>query len=52
MQLMKEGDKWELFLPSELGYGDRNRGKYIKAGDVLVFTLEMLKVKGDSKTLD
>lgn len=49
MQLMGEGDKWELYLPSELGYGDRNRGQFIKGGDVLVFELEMIKVKGDSK---
>lgn len=49
MQLMGEGDTWELYIPSELGYGDRDRGKFIKGGDVLVFTLEMLKVKGDSK---
>lgn len=26
MQLMKEGDKWELYIPSELAYGDRNMG--------------------------
>ena len=51
MQLMKEGDTWELYLPSELGYGDRDRGAFIKGGDVLVFTLEMLKVKGPSKEL-
>jgi FKBP-type peptidyl-prolyl cis-trans isomerase FklB len=44
MQLMREGDKWELYIPSELAYGDRNRGKFIKAGDVLVFTLELIKV--------
>ena len=25
MQLMKEGDKWELTIPSELAYGDRKR---------------------------
>eukprot|EP00941_MAST-03F_sp_MAST-3F-sp1_P005412 g5412.t1 len=51
MQLMGEGDKWELYLPSELGYGDRDRGQHIKGGDVLVFTLEMLKVKGASKEI-
>mmetsp|Transcript_25031 Transcript_25031/g.27743 ORF Transcript_25031/g.27743 Transcript_25031/m.27743 type:complete len:152 (-) Transcript_25031:61-516(-) len=49
MQLMKEGDKWELYIPSELAYGDRSRGKFIKAGSVLVFSLEIIKVKG-SKT--
>merc|ERR1719326_119293 len=44
MQLMREGDKWELTIPSELAYGDRNRGQFIKAGDVLIFTLELIKV--------
>ena len=44
MQLMREGDKWELYIPSELVYGYQNRGKYIKAGDVLIFTLELIKV--------
>jgi hypothetical protein len=34
-----------------MGYGERARGKYIKAGDVLVFTLEMIQVKGKFKTL-
>jgi len=47
MQLMKEGAKWELYIPSELGYGDSGVGNTIKGGDVLVFTLELLKVKGD-----
>ena len=31
---------------SELGYGDSNRGQHIKAGDVLVFTIELLEIKG------
>lgn len=26
MQMMKEGAKWELYIPSELGYGDRGAG--------------------------
>jgi FKBP-type peptidyl-prolyl cis-trans isomerase FklB len=46
MQLMKEGDKWELYIPSELGYGDSGSGSKIKGGDVLIFTLDMIKVKG------
>jgi len=45
MQLMKEGDKWELYIPSELAYGNSNRGRFIKAGDVLIFTLELITVK-------
>jgi len=49
MQLMGEGDTWELYCPSELAYGDRQRGQFITPGAVLVFTLEMLKVKGDNK---
>lgn len=47
MQLMKEGAKWELYIPSELGYGDRGAGGSIPGGAVLVFTLELMTVKGD-----
>ena len=46
MQLMAEGDKWMLFLPSELAYGDSSRGEFITPGAVLIFELEILKVKG------
>jgi len=49
MQLMKEGSKWELYIPSELGYGDRGAGGSIPGGSVLVFTMEMIEVLGDSK---
>ena len=44
MQPMKEGDKWELTIPSELAYGDRQMGRDITPGAVLVFTLEIMKV--------
>merc|ERR1712039_1134435 len=45
MQLMKEGDKWELYIPSRLAYGDRGSpsGK-IKPGASLVFQLKINKV--------
>jgi len=45
MQLMHEGDKWELTIPSELAYGDSGAGGKIKGGAVLIFELEILKVK-------
>ena len=48
MQLMKEGAKWELYIPSELAYGDRGAGGRIPGGSVLIFTLELIEVKGNS----
>ena len=44
MQLMSEGDKWELVIPSELAYGDRSMGPQITPGSVLVFEMEIVKV--------
>lgn len=32
MQLMKEGGKWELYIPSELAYGDNGAGGLIPGG--------------------
>jgi FKBP-type peptidyl-prolyl cis-trans isomerase FklB len=37
MQLMVEGDKWEMYIPSELAYGDRGSPPKIKGGDALIF---------------
>jgi len=49
MQLMVEGDKWEMYIPSELGYGDSGSPPKIGGGDVLVFTMEIIKIKGNTK---
>merc|ERR1719162_2485683 len=49
MQMMVEGDKWEMYIPSELGYGESGSPPKIKGGDVLVFTMEILTIKGDKK---
>ena len=46
MQLMKEGDEWELYIPSELGYGAQGAGADIPGGAALVFTMEIKKVHG------
>ena len=47
MQLMKEGSKWQLYVPSELAYGDRGAGGLIPGGSVLIFDIEMIEVLGD-----
>merc|ERR1712217_614325 len=52
MQLMLEGDKWEMYIPSELGYGDGGSGAKIKGGDVLIFRMEILKINGGKVAAD
>jgi len=46
MQLMVEGDKWEMYIPSDLAYGDRGSPPSIPGGSALVFTMEIIKIKG------
>lgn len=46
LQLMKEGDKWTLYIPSDLAYGPAGtRGGPIGPNAALVFEVELLKVK-------
>ena len=46
LEMMKEGGKWELYVPTELAYGTRVRqGGKIEANDALIFEVELLKVK-------
>merc|ERR1711871_1700413 len=44
MQLMVEGDKWEMYIPSDLGYGDRGSPPKIPGGSTLVFVMEIIKI--------
>jgi FKBP-type peptidyl-prolyl cis-trans isomerase FklB len=44
LQLMPVGSKWELYIPSDLGYGDRGAGGAIPGGAALVFTIELLDI--------
>mmetsp|Transcript_50503 Transcript_50503/g.98964 ORF Transcript_50503/g.98964 Transcript_50503/m.98964 type:complete len:226 (-) Transcript_50503:197-874(-) len=47
MQLMVEGDKWEMYIPSELAYGDGGSPPKIQGGDALIFQMEILKINGN-----
>lgn len=44
LQLMREGDKWILYLPSELAYGEQGAGGQIPPNSVLIFEVELIKV--------
>lgn len=44
LQLMHEGDKWRLYVPSDLAYGDRGAGGTIPAGATLIFDIQLIKV--------
>jgi FKBP-type peptidyl-prolyl cis-trans isomerase FklB len=46
LQLMPVGSKWELYVPSELAYGDRGAGPDIGPGATLVFEVELLSIQG------
>jgi FKBP-type peptidyl-prolyl cis-trans isomerase FklB len=43
--LMKEGAKWELYIPPELAYGKLGRKQTIPPNSALVFEVELISVK-------
>ena len=44
LPLMKEGDKWQVFIPSDLAYGERGQGATIGPNEALIFDIELIKV--------
>ena len=44
LQLMKEGAKWRLFIPSNLAYGPNGAGGVIGPNATLIFDVELIKV--------
>ncbi len=44
LQLMKEGAKWRLFIPSNLAYGPNGAGGVIGPNSTLIFDVELIKV--------
>jgi FKBP-type peptidyl-prolyl cis-trans isomerase len=44
LQLMPVGSKWQLFIPSDLAYGDRGAGADIGPGETLIFDVELISI--------
>jgi FKBP-type peptidyl-prolyl cis-trans isomerase FklB len=49
LQLMPVGSKWQLFVPSDLAYGDRGAGGDIGPDATLIFDVELLSIADKSK---
>jgi len=49
LQLMPVGSKWQLFIPSDMAYGDRGAGTDIGPGETLIFEVELLSIAAQKK---
>jgi FKBP-type peptidyl-prolyl cis-trans isomerase FklB len=44
LQMMKEGAKWQLFIPPDLAYGQRSAGAKIGPNSTLIFEVELISI--------
>ena len=44
LQLMPVGSKWKIFIPADLGYGERGAGADIGPNAVLIFEVDLLEI--------
>jgi FKBP-type peptidyl-prolyl cis-trans isomerase len=43
VQMMKEGDSWEVVIPAALAYGEEGRPPQMPGGQVLTFRIDLIK---------
>lgn len=50
LPLMKEGAKWQIFIPADLAYGPRGAGHAIGPNETLIFDIELISVKDSAES--
>lgn len=45
LQLMPVGSKWQVFVPSNLAYGERGAGNVIAPNSTLIFEIELVSIQ-------
>ena len=48
LKLMPLGSKWQIFIPSQLAYGQRGAGRDIGPNSTLVFEVELISAQKES----
>jgi FKBP-type peptidyl-prolyl cis-trans isomerase FklB len=49
LQLMKKGSQWVLYIPADLGYGERGAGDRIPPNSTLIFEVELIAFQETQK---
>jgi FKBP-type peptidyl-prolyl cis-trans isomerase FklB len=44
LQLMKEGAKWQIFIPPDLAYGENGAGNVVQPNSILIFEVELISI--------
>lgn len=49
MKLMNAGAKWEVYIPSDMAYGEKGAGDAIGPNETLIFTVELIMFGPDAQ---